>query len=267
MKTILITGATDGIGFETAKLLAAEGHYLLLHGRSNTKMKNTIEKLSQFYPATKIDSYLADLSNFEDMQSLVNNITAQHSKIDVIINNAGVMKLPKSITQDGLDARFVVNTLAPVFITNGLLSILSEDGRIVNLSSAAQSPVNVDVLKGFVNLNDDMQAYAQSKLALTIWSKEMATTLKSTQVIVAVNPGSLLASKMVKEGFGMAGNDLSIGANILVEASLDDKFADSTGLYFDNDSGRFSDPHQFALKQDNRLLVINAIDDILKKYC
>ncbi len=84
---------------------------------------------------------------------------------------------------------------------------------------------------------DDMGAYAQSKLAITMWSRIMAEKLKDGPMIVAVNPGSLLASKMVKEGFGVAGNDLSIGADILTRATLSDEFANASGKYFDNDSG------------------------------
>ena len=76
-----------------------------------------------------------------------------------------------------------------------------------------------------------MGAYAQSKLALTIWSREMVKELPDGPIVVAVNPGSLLASKMVKEGFGIAGNDLQIGADILCQAALDDSFADASGKY------------------------------------
>jgi NAD(P)-dependent dehydrogenase (short-subunit alcohol dehydrogenase family) len=88
----------------------------------------------------------------------------------------------------------------------------------------------------------DMEAYAQSKMAITIWSAEMARELPSGPVVVSVNPGSLLASKMVKEGFGIAGNDLSIGAGVLIRAALSKDFADASGKYFDNDSGRFVPP-------------------------
>ena len=98
MKKILITGATDGIGFETAKLLAKEGHHLLLHGRSDEKMQNTVKQLAELSPSTKIDSYLADLSKFDDMRSLTSDIINEHPKIDVIVNNAGVFKVPNSVT-------------------------------------------------------------------------------------------------------------------------------------------------------------------------
>ncbi|MEP0175443.1 MAG: hypothetical protein ABJD02_08595 [Paraglaciecola sp.] len=121
-------------------------------------------------------------------------------------------------------------------------------------------------MTGELTLNDDFQAYAQSKLALTIWSNQESKTLKPTQVSVAVNPGSLLASKMVKEGFGMAGNDLSIGSEILVKAALSDEFADASGKYFDNDSKQFAAPHNFASSQDNCHRVIATINSVIEKY-
>ena len=110
---------------------------------------------------------------------------------------------------------------------------------------------------------DHMEAYAQSKLAITIWTQELAKTLPTGPAIIAVNPGSLLASKMVKEGFGIAGNDLSIGADILIKAALDDSFADKSGAYFDNDSGRFATPHSAVESAEHRSAVMEAIEKLI----
>lgn len=82
-------------------------------------------------------------------------------------------------------------------------------------------------------------------------------------MIASVNPGSLLATRMVKEGFGMAGNDIGIGADILVRAALSDEFTTANGQYFDNDSGRFTFPHPDALNKQKTSDVMNAINAIL----
>lgn len=264
MKRILITGATDGIGLETAKQLATQGHHLILHGRNQHKLDAVCQSLIAIAPDTSIVTYRADLSDFEELDTLIRSLTADITGIDIIINNAGVLKTASPRTSDGLDVRFVVNTLAPYAITRALLPLLSEQGRIVNLSSAAQAPVDVEAMRGNLIIRDDLQAYAQSKLAITIWSQELAKTLKPKQVIVAVNPGSLLASKMVKEGFGVAGNDLSIGADILVRAALSNEFSDASGKYFDNDAKRFSQPHAEAQNQTKCAQVMRALEELMQ---
>jgi len=241
-KKILITGATDGIGLETAKLLVADGHQLLIHGRNTAKLDDVKAQLLALAADADVQSYVADFADLKAVDALADEVLKQHDSLDVLINNAGVLKTGSPVTSSGHDVRFVVNTLAPYRLTERLLPALGDTGRVVNLSSAAQAPVNLDALHGKVQL-EDMGAYAQSKLALTMWSQELASRA-GAPVSIAVNPGSLLASKMVKEGFGIPGSDLSKGALILRAAALDDAFAKASGQYFDNDSGQFAPPHQ-----------------------
>ncbi|WP_434049194.1 SDR family NAD(P)-dependent oxidoreductase [Marinobacter salarius] len=263
-KKILITGATDGIGLETAKRLYSEGHTLLLHGRNAEKLEATERKLADSTGAGLIYTYKADLSRLAEVDSLANAITREHRQLDVIINNAGVMRVPETITQDGLDVRFAVNTVAPYLLTKHLLPIMRPGSRVVNLSSAAQAPVELDALRGKNRLLDDMSAYAQSKLALTMWNNALASSHTSEGVIfVSVNPGSLLASKMVKEGFGIAGKSLSIGADALVRAALSEEFANASGQYFDNDKGRFGPPHSDALDDQKCKAVVTVIEGLI----
>ncbi len=252
-KTIFITGSTDGIGRLTAKKLAAAGHKVLLHGRNTTKLEAAAAEVGG-----EVETYAADLSDLTAVRELAADVRANHDQLDVLINNAGVLKAPKPVLGNGQDIRFVVNTLAPFLLTELLLPIIPATGRVVNLSSAAQAPVNIEAIGGNVPLAD-MDAYAQSKLAITIWTREWAKSLPDGPLMLAVNPGSLLASKMVKEGFGVAGNDLSIGADILIDAALGARFAQASGAYFDNDSGVFADPHAAALDPDHAKDVMTAI--------
>ena len=256
-KTILITGSTDGIGALTAKMLASQGHKILLHGRNPAKLDAVAAEIGG-----DTESYVADFSRMDDVESMAKQILDRHDHVDVLINNAGVLKTSHPRTPEGLDVRFVVNTLAPYVLTKRLLPIIPKTGRIVNLSSAAQAAVDVDAMAGRAALGD-MNAYSQSKLAITIWSRELAKELSEGPVVVAVNPGSLLASKMVKEGFGMAGNDLSIGADILCKAALDATFADASGKYFDNDARRFSDPNAAALNAEHAAAVMQTMDEVI----
>jgi len=262
-KTILITGSTDGIGLETAKMLASLNHHVLLHGRNLAKLKEVKNKLSAVSSNTDIEIYVADLSLMHNVEELAKTIAEKHSQLDVLINNAGVYNASEPITQDGLDVRFAVNTIAPYLLTQRLLPLIGTSGRVINLSSAAQSAVEVEALTGRVKLPDGA-AYAQSKLALTMWSCSLGLSLKERgPTIIAVNPGSMLGSKMVKQAFGVNGGDIRIGAEILTRAALMDEFKTASGQYFDNDSRQFAFPHSDALDTQKCQEIIQAIETIL----
>lgn len=259
-KTILITGSTDGIGLETAKLLASQGSNVLLHGRSQAKLSDAEQVVGNVGGSGAIETYQADLSVLDDVEALAAAVVANHPSLDVLINNAGVFNVPDPIAANGLDVRFMVNTIAPYLLTKRLLPALAATGRVINLSSAAQAPVDPAALQGIVQL-DPSSAYAQSKLGLTMWSNHLAHQLgASGPVVVAVNPGSFLGTKMVKEAYGSAGKDIGIGADILARAATSDEFADASGRYFDNDSGRFADPHPFALDHQRNEAVVELIE-------
>ncbi|NGN97120.1 SDR family NAD(P)-dependent oxidoreductase [Grimontia sp. S25] len=263
-KTILITGATDGIGLETAKLLASQGHNILLHGRSAAKLENAKAQVQGIAGVGNVETYLADLSNLKDVEKFADEVVANHTSLDVLINNAGIFRTSSPITEDGFDVRFVVNTIAPYLLTKHLLTLLGREGRVVNLSSAAQAPVNISAMKGGVRVGDEFSAYAQSKLAITMWTQKLASDLGADgPMLVAVNPGSMLGSKMVTEGFGVAGGDIGIGADILARASLSDEFADASGKYYDNDSHRFAAPHSEAANGAKVDAVVEAIESLI----
>ncbi|WP_295893419.1 SDR family NAD(P)-dependent oxidoreductase [uncultured Vibrio sp.] len=263
-KTILITGSTDGIGLETAKVLVAKGHHVLVHGRNPSKLEGVKTMLSQLSDDADVEGFVADLSSLKGVEAFAKAVAEKHSKLDVLINNAGVYNVPTITTADNLDVRFVVNTIAPYLLTQKLLPLFDDSGRIVNLSSAAQSAVNLDAMVSANAGSSDGTVYAQSKLALTMWSVHLAEQLKGKgPIVVAVNPASFLGSKLVKEAYGVAGNDLSIGSDILCRAALDAEFADASGKYFDNDLGSFAPPHSDALNADKNAKVVAAIESVI----
>jgi len=264
-KTILITGATDGIGLETARVLASGDHHILLHGRNPARLKATHEALSTLTPDTTIDIVEADLSRLDAVEEMAAYITRHYDRLDVLINNAGVYRSTPVRTVDGLDIRFAVNTIAPYLLTNRLLPLLGPTARVLNVSSAAQSPVHLEALSGAIELSDG-HAYAQSKLALTMWSVQMGRTVaESGPMVLAINPGSMLGSKMVKEAFGVDGADIGIGADILCRGALSDEFAHATGQYYDNDRGTFASPHPDALDETKSKRLTQRIEEIVTR--
>ncbi|MEJ2619721.1 MAG: SDR family NAD(P)-dependent oxidoreductase [Candidatus Thiodiazotropha sp.] len=266
-RTILLTGATDGIGLAATKKLHAMGHHLLLHGRNSAKLTALEKSLSSQTELGRVQSYLADLSLLDDVQRLIDKVIEQHDHIDVLINNAGIFKAAETITPQGLDVRFVVNTIAPYLLSKKLLPLMGVSGRIINLSSAAQSPVNLQALTGQQRITNDFEAYAQSKLAITAWSHSLAEHLKNKgPKVISLNPGSMLGSKMVRQAFGVAGKDINIGAEILIQAALSDAFESANGQYFDNDSGGFATPHADAVNPQNCEKIIQSIESILGEY-
>jgi len=203
-KTILITGATDGIGRLTALALAGQGHNILVHGRTAEKVAATVDAIKTETGNNDIEGYPADLSDLDTVRAMARDLLAAHPKLDVLINNAGIGPSAnggrRTLSADGLELRFQVNYLATVLISELLLPLLqAARGRIVNLGSAAQEDLDLNDLtteKGF----SGMKAYARSKLAVVMYTFTLAERLAETGVTAnAMDPGSMLATKMVAE--------------------------------------------------------------------
>jgi len=280
MKVILLTGATDGIGYEAAKELVAQGHQVLAHGRSASKLQALQEELIH------VKTYQADLADLDQVQSMVYTIKREHPHIDVILNNAGVFKIQQqqqTTTKvffkknddnnddddtSRMDVRFVVNTMAPYLLTRLLLTNVPKGGRVINIASAGQASVTLSHLQPSNTRSsrlEDFDAYAQSKLAMIMWNNHMASK-DDNHVFVSVNPGSLIDTKMVRDGFGVAGKPLSIGRDILVRAAVSSEFDNASGMYFDNDIGDFGPCHIDGRDPRKCCALVDIMDATLASY-
>ncbi len=266
-KTILITGSTDGLGFATAMMLLGAGQRVLIHGRSAAKLQKAQQQLFAQTGQEVAAAYLADLSDITAVFKLAQRIREEYKSLDVLNNNAGVYAVAQPMTSYGIDARFVVNMVAPYALTKALLPMMGAGGRVVNLSSAAQSPVNLELLSRGMQLPDSL-AYAQSKLGVTMWTNALAAEYAKDEcapLFVSVNPKSYLATPMVRAAYGLEGSDVRVGADILCRAALSDEFAHANGKYFDNDSARFASPHPDALQLPKCLALVAAMDQFISQ--
>jgi NAD(P)-dependent dehydrogenase (short-subunit alcohol dehydrogenase family) len=172
-KTILVTGASDGIGKETAKTLAKLGHHVIMHGRNPQKTEAAFEEIKKESGNNHIEMYLADFLSLANVKSFADQIIKNYSHLDVLINNAGAQYTDKrEITSEGHEKTMVVNVFAPMLLTTLLLKLLgkSKSARVVTVSSASH------MFGGRPNLNDIelenkysmTKAYALSKLYI-IW--------------------------------------------------------------------------------------------------
>ena len=263
MKTILITGATDGIGLATSKALSGQGHHLLLHGRSQQKLTELADELTD--SNSQITTLNADLSDFSQVNAMIASIVSQHKHIDVILNNAGVFKTQYPHKRNELDVRLKVNLVAPYLIIKGLQPRLSQHSRIINVSSAAQAECQLDIFKKPTEISDAMQAYAQSKMAITAMTFACANSVDFIGNYIALNPGSLLATKMVKEGFGVSGNSIEMGVKVFEAAIHESRFLSPAGCYFDNDKGQFSEPLRSATHPDYQQALLTHLTHYLSQ--
>ncbi|MDX3235007.1 SDR family NAD(P)-dependent oxidoreductase [Streptomyces sp. ME03-5709C] len=233
MATILITGASDGLGRALAEDLAADGgHTLLLHGRDPGR-------LAEVAVATGGEPHRADLSSLAEVRRLAAAVAARHDRLDVLVNNAGVgfhaEGRRRRTSADGHELRLAVNYLAPVVLTRELLPLLrrSAPSRIVNVASVGQQPLDLDDPE-LTRDYTDVAAYCRSKLALISHSFDLAEELGGTGVTVnSVHPATFMPTAMSRRS-GMDVVD-SLEQGVAATRRLVDApaLAGVTGRYFE----------------------------------
>jgi NAD(P)-dependent dehydrogenase (short-subunit alcohol dehydrogenase family) len=233
--TILVTGATDGLGRRAAQELAAKGATVLLHGRNPERLEATLEEVRSQTGSEKLGSYLADLSSLGEVRGLAERILSEHDRLDVLVNNAGIISREREESGDGHELTFAVNHLSHFLLTGLLVPLLRESApaRVVNVASAGQSPIDFDdpmLERGY----DAMKAYSQSKLAQVMFTFELAERLQDTGVAAnALHPASLMDTKMVHDTFGYTMSTVEQGAEAVVRLAASPEVEGATGRYFD----------------------------------
>ncbi len=262
---ILVTGATDGLGKRVAHDLAAQGATVLMHGRSREKGEATLQEIRAATGNRKLMYYNADFSSLRAVRRLAEEVQADHERLDVLINNAavgpGTRQSRRESSADGYELRFAVNYLASFLLTHRLLSLLrrSAPARIVNVASVGQYPIdfnNVMLEVGY----DGLRAYRQSKLALVMFTFDLAEDVKASGITVnSLHPASLMNTRMVLEADYFAGpmSTVEEGAQAVEYLAISPTLDGVTGEYFDGMQRARANPQAYDREARRRLRVLS----------
>jgi len=205
-KTCIITGATDGIGFEAAARLGALGARLILVGRNRAKGEDALKRLTARVPGVVAEMHFADLSRRADIMRLAPDLLQSAPRIDVLLNNAGALFTRREVTEDGLERTFALNHMGYFLLTHLLRDriIASAPARIVNVASEAHRKATLD----FTDLQnarhyDGIETYRRSKLCNILFTRELSRQLQGTGVTAnALHPG-FVASRFGDNNHGL----------------------------------------------------------------
>jgi NAD(P)-dependent dehydrogenase (short-subunit alcohol dehydrogenase family) len=263
-QTILVTGATDGLGRALARELAARGATVLLHGRSKERLEDTRREIREATGSDRLRTYLADLASLEQVRRLAREVDGDQRRLDALVNNAGIAGGgPRQESAEGYELRFAVNYLAPFLLTELLLPLLrrSAPARIVNVASVGQVPIDFDDVmleRGY----DPMRAYRQSKLAQVMSTFELAERLRaageSGVTVNALHPATLMNTKMALESFGYAMSSIQDGVEATLRLVVAPELDGVSGRYFDRLDESRANPQAYDADARRRLWGLSA---------
>lgn len=272
VKTILITGSTDGIGKHLAKKLASEGHHVILHGRNPQKLELATQEVRAVSLRGKVSSYLADFSNLEDVYRFVGEIKRDFQSIDILFNNAGLYTgKERQANTENVELTFMLSVQVPYILTTELLPLLEKAaGRVIHTSSFMHHFAKVkDLDFGFENNYHPGLAYNNSKL-YTIWMTRYLARdffLKGSNITInAYHPGLISTNlgnnsndeKTKKSLFGRLmkslSKDLDQGIETGYYLTLSEEVRSLTGYYFDEKKVKSVSEKGYSFEKTQKLM-------------
>ena len=273
VKTILITGATDGIGKHLAKKLASEGHQVILHGRNPHKLELALQEVRAVSLRGRVSSYLADFSKLDDVYRFVEEIKRDFQRIDVLFNNAGLYAgKERKASSENVELTFMLSVLVPYILTTELSPLLEKapDGRVINTSSYMHHFAKVkDLDFGFENNYHPGLAYNNSKL-YTIWMTRYLARdflLKGSNIIInsyhpvliSTNLGNNSSDEKTKKSlFGRLmkslSKDLDQGIETGYYLTLSEEVRGLTGYYFDEKKVKSVSEKVYSFEKAQKLM-------------
>ncbi len=218
-RVALVTGSTDGLGRAVARRLAAEGAHVIVHGRNVERGQAVVAEIAAAGKGSA-RFYRADFASLTEVRRLAGEIRRDYTRLDVLVNNAGVIVPRREVSKDGYEMQFAVNYLSGYLLTYSLLPLLEKgtSPRIVNVSSLAASPIDfADVMleRGY----SPNRAYGQSKLAQVMFTIDLAQELKGKGIVVqALHPATYMDTAMVRSAGGTPRSTVEEGAAAVMNA-------------------------------------------------
>ena len=206
-KICVVTGATSGLGLETAKLMAENGFFVVLACRNEEKAKSLCSEINKSYDIKKSCCIALDLSSFSSIENFAESFAKSFSHLDVLINNAGIICDRHHKTEQGFEMTMGVNYLGLYHLTELLLPVISKtpNARIVNVSSIVGINCNMqDEILDFHNIDHGLHAYTASKLAVILYTSDLSQRMKDKGITVnAMHPGVFGSNIMSGDGLLM----------------------------------------------------------------
>ena len=239
-QTILVTGATDGLGRALATELARAGATVLIHGRDVVRGRRTLEEIRAHTGNDRLVWLRADFASLDEVRALAHEVSRNYDRLDVLVNNAGIGATSggdgrRQVSHDGIELRFAVNYLAGYLLTRLLPPLIEQSApaRIVNVSSAGQAPLDCDDLM-LEHGYDGVRAYCQSKLAQIMFTFDLAEELRGRDVTATcLHPATYMPTKIVLADGIVPTSELAEGVQATLRLAMDPKLHGVTGRYFD----------------------------------
>ncbi|WP_195573835.1 SDR family oxidoreductase [Paenibacillus sp. 1001270B_150601_E10] len=245
-KTVLITGANAGMGLASTIALAKQGAYVMMACRDQERGSMALERAKQESGSQKLELVQCDLGDLASIRRCADVVRKHHHKLDILLNNAGVVSLKRTETKDGFESMMGVNHLGHFLLTQLLLPslLLAEQGRIITVSSGAHKIGRFKAGDPFLTKGYSVwQGYANSKLANVLFTKQLAERLQGTRVTAnCLHPGAVSTDIGVdrKSGFGRSVHRLlrpffltpAEGADTAIYLASSDEVTNVSGEYF-----------------------------------
>jgi NAD(P)-dependent dehydrogenase (short-subunit alcohol dehydrogenase family) len=264
--TVLVSGATDGIGKQTAMELAMAEYHVIVHGKDIDRVENTTDQLKKTSKNNDIEGFASNFESLKDVSVLADKIKDKYDKLDVLINNAGIFQKERETTVDGFEKTFQVNHLSHFLLTNLLLDLIrkSEKGKIINVASMVHATaIDFENLQGEQNF-EGSEAYALSKLCNVLFTYKLDRILDKENVSVnCLHPG-VINTKLLRSNWGGIGGSVKEGAENVLYVATYEEIDYVSGKYFVNKMPQSSATITYEEDKQDKLWKVS--EEMVKDY-